>query len=146
MTDIVTNGARDVPCFACRNSRRSDKHVPREGGGFHHQYWCVKGFAMPDSDPLQSDADQVVKCAGGDPREGFQIGGYYSHMWFERKSEEPNACLDWMIASNGEFPTADDSAGIKFHICDFRQIERFVAFWGKELRRRGWVTSSENEE
>jgi len=37
---------------------------------------------------------------------GFQIGGYYSHMWFEGDDpDDPDGCLEWKICSNGEFPT-----------------------------------------
>ena len=87
----------------------------------------------------------VVECPGGEPQEGFQIGGYYSHMWFERQDQlEANGCLEWMICSDGEFPS--DTPETQFHLCDFRQLEQFVAFWGKELRRRGWVSDEGDDE
>lgn len=128
-----TNGPRDVACFACRASGGSDNHVARDGGGFHHQYICSKNLPMPSSSADMSDADLVSACPGGEPREGFQIGGYYSHMWFEPEG----SCLNWNICSDGEFPT--DQPTIQFHICDFTQLERFVAFWGKELRKRNLI-------
>lgn len=88
---------------------------------------------MPDSQPNVDDAQIVANCPGGEPQLGFQIGGYYSHMWFE----QDGSCLNWHIASDGEFPT--DEPGINFHICNFKQIERFVDFWGTELRKRGLI-------
>jgi len=69
-----------------------------------------------------------------DENPGFSIGGYYSHIWFERDGD----CLTVRIGSNGDFPRDGDEAA-EFHICDFTQIEKCVLFWGKELRRRGWV-------
>ena len=71
---------------------------------------------------------------------GFQIGGYYTDMDFEIDNycTDMDPCLRWLIFSDGEFPR--DAAEIEFHICDFRQIERWVKYWGKELRKRGWIT------
>ena len=95
---------------------------------------------------MNGNVEQVLACPKGEPRIGFQIGGCYTHMWFEycgtppADGGVPNACLEWHIASDGKFPTQDNSSGIQFHICDFEQIEAFVAFWRAELRRRGWVT------
>lgn len=80
-----------------------------------------------------SNAEIVAKCQGGEPRLGFQIGGYYSHMWFE----EDGSCLLWKICSDGEFPTNEPQ--IVLHVCDFRQIERFVEFWGRRLRETGLI-------
>lgn len=129
-------GAYDVDCFDCRNSCNVDHHVPREGGGFHHQYSC--------SENVQPIPKRGEQCPKKDPRIGFQLGGYYSHMWFERHDHsEVNECLEWMIASDGDFPTKDGKVGIQFHLCDFRQLEEFVKFWGKELRKRGWVSDDE---
>lgn len=144
MEDVITtNGARDVVCFHCRHAiQRSSVTVPREGGGFHHQYSCSKGLPMPSSSPDISDADIVSACPGGAPTEGFQIGGYYSHMWFESENNSPDDCLTWVIGSDGEFPTIEKEKRIELHVCDFRQIERFVAFWGRELRKRGVITDS----
>lgn len=131
------NGARDVPCFYCRNSVHIEGGTaPRANGGFHHQYRCKMGLRMPDRRKAVDDIDIVRQCPSGAPQLGFQIGGYYSHMWFE--GDEPDGCLEWKICSDGEFPS--EKAEIEFHICDFKQIESFVAFWGKELRRRGVVT------
>lgn len=159
---MKTNGARDVVCFDCRNSRSVDGMVEREGGGYHHQYTCAKGLHQPDRVEGVPDVEIVQQCPGGDPRFGFQIGGYYSHMWLEGGSKVPcepkcpgamcqdgckreSSCMTWCIASDGEFPTKDGEPGITFHVCDWHQIERFVAFWGKELRRRGWVRDSPKE-
>ena len=142
---MTTNGARDVACFHCRCGKHEDQMVPRAGGGFHHQFTCSKGLPMPSSGSGKSDVELVVECPGGEPQEGFQIGGYYSHMWFERQDQlEANGCLEWMICSDGEFPS--DTPETQFHLCDFRQLEQFVAFWGKELRRRGWVSDEGDDE
>lgn len=131
---METNGQRDVACFMCRNAiSRPDIYVERSGGGFHHQFSCKVALPMPNCDVDRPDEEIVASCSGGKPCLGFQIGGYYSHMWFEADG----ACLAWSICSDGDFPT--DKPEFVFHICDFKQIERFVDFWGKELRRRGLV-------
>jgi hypothetical protein len=110
--------------------------VPREGGGFHHQYSCNENVH-----PIPKAKEP---CSKKDPRIGFQIGGYHSHMWFERHDySEVNDCVNWMIASDGDLPTKDGSAEIQFHLSDFRQLEEFVKFWGKELRQRGWVSDEQ---
>jgi len=44
-----------------------------------------------------------------------------------------------VIHGNGEFPSDEQLNWITFHICDFRQIERWVEFWGKELRKRNLI-------
>lgn len=69
-------------------------------------------------------------------KQGFQIGGYYTHMWFEQDGD----CLTWHIEGDGMFPTPGRT--IEFHICDFRQIEKFVKLWGRELRKRGWIAEA----
>lgn len=135
------NGARMVACFYCNNSEYLHQHVEKDGK-FYPQYKCRKNLSMPDHQYPRSDVEIVLECPGGDPRYGFQIGGYYTHMWFER--DEPNSCLEWMIASDGEFPSQNGEPEISFHICNFKQIERFVEFWGKELRRRGWIVDEKN--
>lgn len=126
-------------CFDCR------KHITlpfdqKEGW----RYQCKEGRETKGANPMT--------CPGGDVQRGFQIGGYYSHMWFETEGStvaegaNHDPCLNWMIASDGEFPTENGEVGIEFHLCDFTQIERWVAFWGKELRKRGWITEVEDAE
>lgn len=116
-------------CFHCRNSIGEIK--PPDGW----VYTCTKGQTiLPDGD----DPIAVERCPEGAPRYGFQIGGYWTHMWFEKKSPQAH-CLEWKICSDGEFPTKDRQPGMEFHICDFRQMEKFVAYWGKIFRERGWI-------
>jgi hypothetical protein len=110
-------------CFYCKNSKNGR---PAEIGW---SYDCSFGL---DNSKLVGDVDDVLKCKKGDPRVGFQIGGYYTHMWFEKDGD----CLSWIIASDGEFPTDDPKKFIVFHICDFEQLKDFVEFWGKELHRK----------
>jgi hypothetical protein len=93
---------------------------------------------------MDGEVEQVVACPEGEPQIGFQIGGCYTHMYFERAANNVTEnCLDWHILSDGEFPVHGNNRPgkqpIQFHICDFTQLEAFVEFWGKELRRRGWV-------
>lgn len=163
-TELKTNGARDVVCFYCRNCRHVEgAYAVRAGGGFHHQSACVKGLHQPDSVRGVPDIEIVLQCPGGEPRFGFQIGGYYSHAWFEdgqkvpcdppcgsatcheRDCQRTSSCMELVIASDGEFPTDDPADMMQFHLCDFHQLERFVEFWGKELRRRGWVRDQEQK-
>jgi len=109
------------------------------GSGVDFEIKCKLGLS------LEKDKS-VIDCKCGNPSRGFQIGGYFTHMWFSVDGTLPedggqdNPCLNWHIASDGEFPTENKEPGITFHICDFMQIELFVKFWGKELRRRGWIT------
>lgn len=133
------NGARDVACFNCLNSRKVDAFEPREGGGFHHQSRCAKGLRQPDAERGVDSDEIMMRCPEVSPSVGFQIGGYVSHTWFENGGD--GGCLDLVIASDGEFPT--DGEGMRFHLCDWRQVEEWVAFWGKELRRRGWVVDDD---
>lgn len=84
------------------------------------------------------------QCSKFDSREGFQIGGYYTHMHFVNHSpDEPNSCLEWMIQGDLNFPKSDPTEFTSIHLCDFRQIEEWVKYWGTELRRRGWVKDDE---
>ncbi len=131
-------------CFRCRHGgRQLGEH---RSHGSTSIFNCALGI---DNSMMNGGIEQVLACPKGDPRVGFQIGGYYTHMWFEydgtppAEGGNPNSCLEWMIASDGEFTTEDDKPGIEFHICDFTQIERWVAFWGEELRRRGWITEDD---
>lgn len=79
---------------------------------------------------------RIRDCQYYEANKGFQIGGYWTHMHFELSGEN-SSCLEWFIHGDGEFPSNEEC--IQFHICEFRQIERWVKFWGKELRRRGWI-------
>lgn len=128
-----------LSCFDCR------KHITlpfSEKEGWRYQ--CKEGRDTKGANPMT--------CPGGDVQRGFQIGGYYTHMWFETdgslvsEGATNDPCLTWMIASDGEFPTEDGEVGIRFHLCDFTQLEAWVAFWGKELRKRGWITEDDNAE
>lgn len=121
--------AKGSACFNCKHSINPRVDVPGWA------YDCKFGI---DNSKMNGDVEQVIECQKGDPMFGFQIGGYYSHMWFYRR--ENSDCLEWVICSDGEFPTEKDSnEGKEFHICDFQQIEDFVKFWKKELERRGWL-------
>lgn len=113
-------------CFKCRNSCN-----PKVEQGAGWSYDCKLGI---DNIKINSMKD-VVKCEHGAPRLGFQVGGYYSHMWFDVEPEE--GCLEWVICSDGDFPEDNPDAFIRFHICDFEQIETFIKFWRSELERQG---------
>jgi hypothetical protein len=87
-------------------------------------------------DRRESERDmlqRVMDCPGGNVRYGFQIGGYYTHMHFNQDGPK---CLSWHMSTKGK---PDYDYDEEFHICDFRQIEVWVKFWGEELRRRGWI-------
>ena len=129
-------------CFYCRNAISG--RVLNDGnfqevlknpsvGGWG--YDCRLGL---ENESLNGGPRVAASCSGFDPRIGFQIEGYYTHMWFEKK---PHGCLTWIIQGDGEFPVSDDDAEelLEFSICDFTEIENFVRFWGKELRKRGWI-------
>ena len=122
---------RGVACFYC-------KHSVNISNG----YACSLGLdnSIPELSDETAGKEAILVCPEADPKWGFQIGGYYTHMWFELSDGvPPDACLTWHIQSNGEFIKEDGQEHIKFHICDFRQIEEFVKLWGDELRKRGWV-------
>lgn len=114
-------------CFYCLNHGEG---VAADNKGWYHP--CKLGV---ENDGMQD----ITKCEKYMPNNGFQIGGYYSHMHFEQDEHED--CLTWVIHSDGEFPTDDEDAMTRFHICDFEQIERWVKFWGKELRKNGMIKS-----
>lgn len=125
-------------CWYCRNVGKSTVKI---GDGWSHD--CKFGIENTGFDDKKSIRD---KCDKYDPREGFQMGGYYTHMWFEGGFEEVDGCLEWVIQGDLDFPISDDDEEkkpIKIHICDFKQIEDWVKFWGKELRRRGWISDDE---
>jgi len=124
-------------CFYCRNSKNGR---PDEIGW---KYDCALDI---DNSEMNDGIEQVVECPKGKPRQGFQLGGYYTHMWFEAECQnvppEPGQCLSWTIMGDGEFPIADgeDTEPITFHICDFEQIEEFVEFWRGELEKQGLLS------
>ena len=117
-------------CFYCLNHGKGEL---AENKGWY--YPCKLEIPNEGLHDLQS-------CPKWKPCNGFQIGGYYSHMHFE--CTEPDDCLEWVIHSDGAFPTDDPSRMISLHICDFRQIEEWVAFWGAHLRDRGLITANAN--
>lgn len=45
--------------------------------------------------------------------------------------------------SDGEFPTEEPDRQLRFHICDFRQLEHFVKEWSEYFRKTGVVTDSD---
>ena len=133
---------KGTACFYCRNSikPRSEEDIEEWA------YRCKYGIDNTEMNghgtiPPYDSLSLVINCPKGSPRLGFQIGGYYTHMWFENDVDsslpiEPGSHLKWCIASDGDFPTENDETGIEFHICDFEQIEQFVKFWKKEIKRR----------
>jgi len=130
-------------CFYCRHHTHARAHV---GDGW--SYDCKFGI---DNSQMNGDVEDVLKCEKGSPQFGFQIGGYYTHMRFEPEDIgelEPNCCLEWIIMSDGSFPTNEDmqTQSIVFHVCDFRQIEEFVSFWGKRLRQKGIVKDDDKQD
>ena len=80
----------------------------------------------------------------GVSRSGFQIGGYHSNTHFVCNGSEPGCCLELFLHSDGEFPTDKEEEMIQLHICDFKQIERWVKFWGEVLRQKGVIIDEEN--
>ncbi len=127
---------KGTACSYCSHSING-KVTVGEGWSFD----CDLGI---DNSQINGGPEKVMECPKADLRFGFQIGGYFSYMYFERGDGVPNDCIEWILGSDGEFPTEDKEKSIQFHICDFRQIEKFVAVWGKELRRRGWVTDEDD--
>jgi len=121
-------------CFDCKNSTNA------RNNGCGWSYDCKHGI---DNRKMNGGIQQVLSCPKGEPRIGFQVGGYYTHMWFEqednRLAAKPGQCLRWVVMSDGEFPIQDDDDGthLEFHICRFEQIEYFVEFWRGELERKG---------
>lgn len=123
-------------CFDCRQCGDS---TPDTIGWIHACRLGIDNATFNNRETIAAD------CPRFDPRDGFQMGGTYTHMWFEssKADAEPNGCLEWVIQGDLDFPIPDNGPEgrlpIKIHICDFRQIEAWVAFWGQELRSRGWV-------
>lgn len=118
-------------CFYCLNHGEGK---PADNTGWYHP--CKLGI---ENEGLR----EIEKCEKWKPNKGFQIGGYYSHMHFEFDENNSNECMEWVIHSDGEFPRDNPNEMIKFHICDFRQIEEWVKFWGKYLRERGAIVDEE---
>ncbi len=139
--EVVAEMSKGGACFYCRHS------VNKSNSATHATYFdCEFGI---DNSEMNGGVEQVIACPQGDPRRGFQMGGYYTHMWFEvdgmppETAGNPNPCLTWHIQGTGDFTTQDGEPHTEFHICDFTQIEDFVRFWGKELRKRGWITDDD---
>lgn len=118
-------------CFYCLNHSDGER---AENNGWYHS--CKLGI-------LNDGLKDIHKCEKYLPNKGFQIGGYYSHMHFDYIDGESNPCMDWIIHSDGEFPRDERNEMLVFHICDFRQIEEWVQFWGKYLRDQGVIVDDE---
>lgn len=118
-------------CFYCKHHDRENAVLAEDNGWYHS---CIKGIK-------NEGLKNIKECPGYYPCNGFQIGGYYSHMYFE--ADGVNECMEWVIESDGAFPTKDKKDFIRFHICDFEQIERFVKKWGDYLREKGYITGDE---
>lgn len=116
-------------CFNCRNRKEKSPMEAEE---------CLRGHTTYSVKSVK----ELSICSDFNPRVGFQIGGYWSHMWFTQENPgHIDTCLKWNICSDGEFPT--DKPAISFHICDFEQMEKFIEFWRWELERRGWISPRE---
>jgi len=116
-------------CFNCLH------HDNDNGGIAENKGWYHPCKLNVDNDGLQD----VKSCEKYAPNKGFQIGGYYTHMHFEHIEGQIDKCLNWVIHSEGEFPTSDEKEQIVFHICNFKQIEEWVKFWGEHLRKEGII-------
>lgn len=114
-------------CFDCLNRGKGIIANP----GWYHS--CKLGI---ENDGMK----EITQCVSYKPNNGFQIGGYYSHTHFEFDKDNSDSCMELYIHSDGEFPRDEEKEFIQFHICDFRQIEDWVLFWGKYLREAGVVT------
>ena len=133
--------SKSEACFYCRNCGES------EIDKISWRYNCKLGIDNTGFDDAKIISE---KCQGFNPRNGFQMGGYYTHMWFERgdKARFPppeggeTPCLEWIIQGDLKFPIPNNvqREPTRIHICDFTQIESWVEFWGKELRKRGWIS------
>ena len=110
-------------CFNCLN--HSGAELAENTGWYHKCKFGIENEGMGD----------VSACGRFEPNKGFQIGGYYTHMHFEQSGE----CLELVVHGDGEFPLDTPTEWLRFHICDFHQIEAWVEFWGKTLRNRGWI-------
>jgi len=123
-------------CFNCRN--QTNGRIVEPGW----RYDCKLGL---NNEHIKTIKD-MSGCPMCEPQLGFQVGGYYSHMFFVRYSPmKENNCLEWHILSNGDFPKKENEPHIQLHICDFEQLERFVEFWREELEKRGWIGPREVE-
>jgi len=108
-------------CFNCINSLEG---ILAENTGWYN----------PCKFDIKNEGLQnIKKCKKYTPNNGFQLGGYYTKMHFEKDGK----CLSWYIHGDGEFPSDDPNEWIKFHVCDFNQIEKWAKFWGKQLRKGG---------
>ena len=113
-------------CYHCRNS---------ENGRIIEPGWAYDCKLNLDTSNMSGGSpSKVIECPGGDVKYGFQVGGYWTNMWFEKEST-CNQCLRWITNIKDE-----DELPISLHICDFEQLEEFVEFWRKELERRGWIS------
>lgn len=108
-------------CFYCLHHDELNSIIAENNGWYHH---CKLNIQNEDLQDIKS-------CEGYKPNNGFQIGGYYTHMHFEPDGD----CLEWIIHSDGDFPRNDPSDWIRFHICDFEQIVKWVDFWKNELKK-----------
>lgn len=114
-------------CFDCLNH---GEMIAAENNGWYNE--CKLNVE-------NNGMENIEECEHYFPCNGFQIGGYYSHVHFEFESEECNDCMEMILHSDGEFPTDDPSKMLRLHLCDFRQLEKFVKFWGKYFRKKGIV-------
>ena len=117
-------------CFDCINHDPEDHDNVKDEPGWYHG--CK--LKIPN-EGLKS----IIDCKSYEPNKGFQIGGYYSQVHFELGSKEPNPCMEMFIHSDGEFVTHDESEMMQFHLCDFRQLEDWVKFWGDHFRKKGVI-------
>lgn len=112
-------------CFNCKHHG--------EGTGADNNGWYHECLFNIQNDGLLD----IEKCIKFEPNRGFSIGGYYTHMYFEKDGDQ----INWIIQGNGEFPKSlnDKDEWIKFNAIEFEQLEYFVEFWGKELRKKGLI-------
>jgi len=118
-------------CFDCLN--HGEGKFAENTGWYHPCKFGIKNEGMKE----------VEKCPKFLPNKGFQIGGYYSFTHFEFSKDVPNECMELFFHSNGEFPKDDEEEFIQFHICDFTQLESWVKYWGKYLRKVGAVNDDD---
>jgi hypothetical protein len=117
--------AKGDACFYCRNATNARPDIPG---------WAYDCKAGIDNTTLSGGIEVAMQCPQVNPRFGFQVGGHLKHMWFEKPPGRKSDCMEWIwdTIDTPELPAS-------LHICNFTQLERFVEFWGKELRRRGWI-------
>jgi hypothetical protein len=125
-------------CFYCRNSKEIPTGKPK---GKYFYYTREKGV-IPGPDTLEA----AQECVEFSSRIGFSIEGYYRHMWFEGDGD----CLELVIPGYLDVDLNEEQEDgqilTRIHICEFDQIERWAAFWGKELRKRGWNQLPEKDD